>query len=251
LSAVLGRALAGCCLVALCLSAWAGCGSGEPDASEPRSTDGGASARGGKSGKGPRKPACIGCHLDDYEGARRHVNVKPETCGVCHREDHWHPTILKHPWPLTGAHTKTNCFKCHTGKPPVYKGTPRACVACHRDELDAQNKESPSHALGGVACEQCHSTNRWSEWPGHPDSDREPPPDTAPGATPSATPTPPPTDVPAPTAKPVPTARAVPTSKPYPTTKPGTTAAPTASPKATSTAKANPKPSVITGASRK
>ncbi len=34
---------------------------------------------------------CAECHLPEYEGARKHVGVKPTACAVCHFEQRWRP----------------------------------------------------------------------------------------------------------------------------------------------------------------
>jgi hypothetical protein len=102
--------------------------------------------------------ACAGCHMADYQGAREHPGVKPTTCGVCHLQESWHPQWLEHPWALTGKHVGLDCFKCHTGSPAVFEGTPKECVGCHRAEYD----RTPGHKERfPVTCDECHSTFVW------------------------------------------------------------------------------------------
>ncbi len=201
----------------------------------------------GRGSEGPpaeeraSNPGCIDCHIDDYQGAHRHANVKPKRCEACHREDHWHPVVKKHEWPLTGAHEKADCLSCHASKPPVYEGLSRACISCHRAEFEAQNAKSPSHASSSEVCDKCHSTNEWSEWPGHPKGAETPP-----VATPAVEPPKPTATAAASTSKPV-TPR-------KPTPKPRPTATATGTPAPTTTATVVPTttiPPIVTGASRR
>ncbi len=61
------------------------------------------------------------------------------------------PLAFKHSYPLDGAHVTTDCEKCHVNG--VYTGTPRDCVACHRD----------IHAPTlGKQCATCHTTKAWT-----------------------------------------------------------------------------------------
>jgi hypothetical protein len=173
-----------------------------------------------------RSGECATCHLLDYQSAGRHEGVKPTTCGVCHSQDGWHPTHLEHAFPLEGAHKKAKCFACHDGKPPVYEGTPRECVACHRDDY----KRAPKHDKFPDTCAMCHSTEAWKPdlpnhpWPAH-SAAATATPTAAPVATPTATPTTRPTSTsttPKPKPKPKPTTSptTLPTTKPVPTDPP-------------------------------
>ena len=106
--------------------------------------------------------ACASCHLSDYEQVRHppHAGVKPTTCAICHTQDDWHPSVMNHPWPLTGAHAKEDiCGECHHGEPAVFRGTPRACYACHA----AEYQKAPDHVALAypTTCEECHSTSAW------------------------------------------------------------------------------------------
>ncbi len=88
-----------------------------------------------------------------------HVGVRPTQCGVCHTQDAWSPSVLNHPWPLTGAHAKAACEDCHAaekGKAPVYEGTSKLCVDCHRDDYDGATY--PGHSKFATTCADCHST---------------------------------------------------------------------------------------------
>jgi hypothetical protein len=107
----------------------------------------------------PPRSDCYACHDSDYRHARRHVDVKPTRCAVCHRESSWHPIERNHPWPLTGAHEKADCFACHTGTPARFEHTDNACVACHRADFD--RSEYPGHDKFALTCEDCHTTEAW------------------------------------------------------------------------------------------
>jgi len=102
---------------------------------------------------------CYACHESDYRHARRHVDVKPTRCAVCHLETGWHPTQRNHPWPLTGHHAKADCFDCHVGNPRKFEETDDACVACHHEDYD--NADYPGHDKFALTCEDCHSTKGW------------------------------------------------------------------------------------------
>jgi hypothetical protein len=101
---------------------------------------------------------CYGCHFEDYRAVSHppHVGVRPTTCAVCHLERAWKPSVLQHPWPLTGAHRDTDCFSCHVGSPPKFEGTAEACVACHREDYD--KSEYPGHDEFPLTCADCHTT---------------------------------------------------------------------------------------------
>ncbi len=124
----------------------------------------GATADGGlPDGDAGPKPSCVSCHMPEYLDVRKppHDGVKPTTCGVCHSQQGWTPSVLDHPWPLTGKHEKADCFKCHSTKPPKFKGTDKACYACHAAEYD--KPPFPDHMLLQKTCEDCHTTTDWKK----------------------------------------------------------------------------------------
>ncbi|MGZ5969465.1 MAG: cytochrome c3 family protein, partial [Polyangiales bacterium] len=100
---------------------------------------------------------CARCHLPEFSSAPKHAGVKPTTCSICHSEESWHPTVTRHPWALTGAHEKTPCFDCHVGNPPVYHGTSKKCVDCHRKDYDRGHRKEDV----ATTCADCHSTDSW------------------------------------------------------------------------------------------
>lgn len=105
---------------------------------------------------------CSSCHMPEYEGVREpvHVGAKPTTCAVCHTQEAWRPVAIHHEWwPLTGAHLgipSPQCSWCHKGTPVVFKGTPKACVGCHREDYDAST--FPEHQTFPTTCGECHTT---------------------------------------------------------------------------------------------
>lgn len=59
-------------------------------------------------------------------------------------------------FPLTGAHTTTDCMECHAGG---FAGTPTECNACHTP--DYNQSTNPNHVSLGLStdCVSCHTTN--------------------------------------------------------------------------------------------
>jgi hypothetical protein len=154
--------------------------------------------------RGTDPNGCATCHLPEYVATTHpaHAGAKPLTCGVCHASSAWHPSRLDHPfWALTGAHEKTACFECHRGAPPVFHGTSKVCVDCHRADYD--RSMFPEHSTFPLTCEECHTTTAWkpSTWKSLPASPSPAPlptptPTLAPGSLPApahkkAAPTPP------------------------------------------------------------
>jgi hypothetical protein len=197
---------------------------------------GAACGPGGAAESEPARSDCVTCHLPDYASASHHEGVRPTRCEVCHTSASWHPTVLEHEWPLTGAHkklAKNGCFECHGGKPPVFEGTPKACVECHRDKLDPP--PFPAHAHFAATCGDCHTTDAWKPTLPH----------VKPAPSASAAPAAPVVTAPPPTAAPTAT---TPAPKPTATIKP----APKPTPKPTPTPTPTPKPpDVWTGPSPK
>ena len=80
-------------------------------------------------------PACLACHpTGDEEGTFNHNNTN---------------------FPLTGAHTTTECVACHSNG---YAGTPTQCNDCHNQ--DYNQSINPNHQLLGLStdCASCHTT---------------------------------------------------------------------------------------------
>ena len=101
-------------------------------------------------------PECASCHQDEHRGQLG------KNCASCHTVQGWKPASLfnhaKAKFPLTGAHEKTPCAKCHPSiadaKPYVkYAGIAFAkCTACHTD---------PHKGSFSATCESCHNTTNW------------------------------------------------------------------------------------------
>jgi hypothetical protein len=191
---------------------------------------------------------CTSCHMHDYRNAHPvHPKVKPKTCPVCHTQDSWHPTVLAHDgWPLTGKHVKVKCFDCHTGTPPVFRGTKSECIACHEKDLARENAAAPWHEHFPNTCGDCHQTTGWKpakSEPGFVEPATTATADTPPKTVPTAT-----TPKTAPTATP-PKVKPAPTPAPHPTVAP--TPAPTPAPRPTPAPTPRPAPTPISGASRR
>lgn len=107
---------------------------------------------------------CVGCHRSNYDRAQNpnHVTSRfPLQCDSCHQETGWRPASgVDHSltrFPLTGAHQRVECARCHGGG--KYTGTPTQCVACHQPDYD--RAANPNHAGFPRDCESCHSVNGW------------------------------------------------------------------------------------------
>ena len=112
---------------------------------------------------------CKLCHADDHAGQFEREMAKGD-CTACHRPDA--ATFRIRPYdharqagyPLTGAHQKADCVDCHRQQRPdpsgysfrmarVYRGTPTACDACHRDVHRGQFQQNEKQD-----CQRCHSS---------------------------------------------------------------------------------------------
>ena len=105
---------------------------------------------------------CVGCHRDDYQRTTTPNHAASgfsTTCESCHRptDSSWrgsgtfnHNSVFQ----LVGTHATQACATCHVNN--VFKGTPRDCAGCHRD--DYQRTTAPNHAASGFSttCESCH-----------------------------------------------------------------------------------------------
>ena len=101
---------------------------------------------------------CLGCHTDEHRG-----QVGAD-CARCHTLAGWKPASkFNHAaskYPLTGAHEKVDCVKCHAviqdAKPYTkYTGLSFAkCTGCHAD---------PHKGSFTASCESCHVTSSWKK----------------------------------------------------------------------------------------
>lgn len=109
---------------------------------------------------------CYSCHKSNYDGTTN-PNHKaagfPTTCQICHNTSSWSGATFDHSktkFPLTGAHKKTPCVKCHVNN--VFAGTPTDCYSCHKAEYNGTT--DPNHKSAGfpTTCQTCHSTSSWA-----------------------------------------------------------------------------------------
>lgn len=107
---------------------------------------------------------CFSCHQDDFNRAQPdHRNAGFGTsCQNCHSTTRWEGAAIDHNrtnFPLTGAHTRVSCDRCHVNG--RFAGTPTACFSCHQADY---NRAQPNHQSSGfpTTCQNCHSTNTWS-----------------------------------------------------------------------------------------
>ncbi len=125
--------------------------------------------------------SCESCHFDysaanlsglvpDCENCHRAAKARAETqspdhalfpssCQKCHVVFSWTEITFDHAltnFPLTGAHTATDCALCHESG---YSGTTQRCDVCHIDRY--YNTSAPDHSTQiylATDCELCHDT---------------------------------------------------------------------------------------------
>lgn len=104
---------------------------------------------------------CYSCHETNYRGAPNHAGF-PHDCQSCHTTTAWKPANFDHNrtnFPLTGAHQRTACDRCHpTGR---YAGTATDCYSCHRSNYDATSNPNHRSSSFPTQCESCHNTTAW------------------------------------------------------------------------------------------
>ncbi len=109
---------------------------------------------------------CVGCHLQAYNAAKNPNHLAsgfPTQCAACHRETSWRPATFtdhsKTRFPLTGAHERVDCARCHVGG--KFTGTTTDCYGCHRPSYEATQR--PNHPAAGfrTQCATCHGTGAW------------------------------------------------------------------------------------------
>ncbi len=108
---------------------------------------------------------CIDCHehnQSDMNGEHGDVNgyeYNSNACYACHPTGSGEGSMdhSKTSFPLTGAHTTTDCSDCHTNG---YAGTPNTCSSCHINNYNSAT--NPSHKIAGSSftedCVACHTT---------------------------------------------------------------------------------------------
>ena len=113
-----------------------------------------------------KNPACVSCHLADYDGTTspNHQTAQFATdCATCHTTTSWSGAFFDHSgtaFSLTGAHRAVPCQQCHGDG--VYKGKTTACVGCH--QMDYDRTTDPNHVAAQFPtdCTSCHTTAGWS-----------------------------------------------------------------------------------------
>jgi hypothetical protein len=117
-------------------------------------------------GRYPGTPTdCYSCHQADYlatTNPSHQASGFPTQCQTCHDTSAWRPASFDHNrtrFPLTGAHLRVDCARCHVGG--RYSGTPTACYSCH--QADYSGATNPNHAAAGfpTSCQDCHTTAAW------------------------------------------------------------------------------------------
>lgn len=97
------------------------------------------------------KTECQSCHADKHKG------TLGTACATCHSVDvpfAGAKTSFDHgrtSFPLSGAHTKVLCERCHEGGNYKRAGT-TTCSTCHTD---------PHRPAQGAACATCHTSTTW------------------------------------------------------------------------------------------
>ncbi len=106
---------------------------------------------------------CIDCHAHNqsemnnkHDGVNGYAFNSP-ACFACHPTGSKEGTFdhAASPFPLTGAHTTTECAKCHTNG---YVGTSPLCYSCHTANFNQTT--NPNHAAINIPteCGTCHTT---------------------------------------------------------------------------------------------
>ncbi|MFA6467990.1 MAG: hypothetical protein WCW35_03765 [Bacteroidota bacterium] len=108
---------------------------------------------------------CYPCHQKDLDKLVHPDHTKGQfshECLTCHTTVVWKPSTFDHAktnYQLTGAHTNTECAKCHVNE--QYKGLPNDCYSCHSSVF--QKVQFPNHQTGQFShdCLTCHTNVAW------------------------------------------------------------------------------------------
>ncbi len=108
---------------------------------------------------------CYQCHQADFQQTTNPNHVAgnfSHDCTQCHSTTNWTGATFDHSttrFPLTGAHTATQCQACHTNG--NYQLVYTDCYQCHATVF--QQATNPNHVAGNFShdCTQCHSTTVW------------------------------------------------------------------------------------------
>jgi hypothetical protein len=109
---------------------------------------------------GPAQERKLGRTCGECHGSNDpHRGQLGSDCARCHSEDHWREKVrFDHDlarFPLLGLHASVACEECHAT--PEFRGTARACIACHV-------KDDPHLKRLGERCALCHTPNGWKLW---------------------------------------------------------------------------------------
>ncbi len=111
-----------------------------------------------------RRTECDVCHQNVHDEPFT-GNGKSLSCATCHTVEQWKTVKYDHSrtsFTLTGKHLSTACGDCHKrrsngrGVQVPFKGLKPLCQSCHADIHNGQFEKD-----GAVACERCHSAERW------------------------------------------------------------------------------------------
>lgn len=111
------------------------------------------------------RKACADCHENPH-GQQFASEMRRGGCAECHAPSGWKEPRIDHSvWPLSGAHARTACARCHgavgaggKAEPAAYRGIPRTCEGCHEDVHAGQFRQSDPVR----ACTSCHTTERFT-----------------------------------------------------------------------------------------
>ncbi|MBK7344387.1 MAG: hypothetical protein IPJ06_15595 [Saprospiraceae bacterium] len=116
---------------------------------------------------------CITCHMNP-ETDNNHMGVPGYTynspsCFACHPTGDANDAFDHNNtgFPLTGAHTTTDCIACHAAG---YIGTPTECNACHMPDWNMASNPDHQGLNFSTDCATCHTTEPgWSpaQFPDH------------------------------------------------------------------------------------
>ncbi|MBK8501807.1 MAG: hypothetical protein IPL46_06115 [Saprospiraceae bacterium] len=108
--------------------------------------------------------SCFECHehnqhdMDKQHSDVNGYNYNSTACLACHPNGN-SESVFDHSrtnFPLTGAHTTTECLECHA---KGYAGTSALCIDCHT--VDFNQAKNPNHQTLSFStdCASCHSTD--------------------------------------------------------------------------------------------
>jgi hypothetical protein len=110
---------------------------------------------------------CVGCHLQNYNGANdpnHRAAGFPTDCELCHRpsDASWNQGTFNHGYfPITGGpHASADCVDCHTN-PSNFRIFNCLDAGCHpRSTIDEKHDEEDGYVYDSAACYSCHPDGR-------------------------------------------------------------------------------------------